>query len=123
MRVSSHRAVSWVLAALLLSVVAVSFSTISLPISLGTRISVLLLPVGLGLSIWTRAIARDREPTDIVLALFSLPAMFLSVWSIYGVVSADRRGIMGLVALAAGTLLAIAVLADAVIERTQMAKT
>ena len=117
MRVSYRKAASWLLAAVLLSVVAVSLGTVVLPASVGTRMGILLLPVALGLSIWTRAIGRDRESTDLVLALFSLPAVFVSLWSIYEALFTAQRGFVGLVALAAGALLAVAVLADGVIER------
>ncbi|MFD1643780.1 hypothetical protein [Halohasta litorea] len=96
----------------------VAILMVELPMSPELRIGIRSAPGVLTLSVWARVIGRHREPTDIVLALFSVPCVIVSVWAISEALTASSGVIFGgLLSVASGVLLSVAVLADAAVEQ------
>lgn len=74
------------------------------------------VPLGLAVSVLGRA--TTKTPTDAVLAAFAVPALLATMWALYSAYVAGP-GVYwgGLLSIAAGTLLALAVVADALLGR------
>jgi hypothetical protein len=75
------------------------------------------VPLVLSTVVLARA-ARTRAPTDVVLGALAVPCLLAAAWALSGALSpASGVSVSGLVALGVGTVLAVAVLSDAVLAR------
>jgi hypothetical protein len=91
----------------------------AVPFDSTTMTTVLFVGVPLVLStvVFARA-ARTRAPTDIVLGALAAPCLLAAAWALSGALSlASGVSVSGLVSLGVGTVLAVAVLSDAVLAR------
>jgi hypothetical protein len=91
----------------------------AVPFDSTTMTTVLFVGVPLVLStvVLARA-ARTRAPTDVVLGALAVPCLLAAAWALSGALSpASGVSVSGLVALGVGTVLAVAVLSDAVLAR------
>lgn len=100
---------------------AVAQAGLSLPVSLDGRSASVLVLVGLPLALAGSVVARAAvtgTPTDVVLAAFAVPCLLVTTWALYSHVWTGP-GLYwgGFLSLAAGTLLAVAVLVDGVAAR------
>jgi hypothetical protein len=91
----------------------------AVPFDSTTMTTVLFVGVPLVLStvVFARA-ARTRAPTDVVLGALAVPSLLAAAWALSGALSlASGVSVSGLVSLGVGTVLAVAVLSDAVLAR------
>lgn len=85
-----------------------------------TQLVFMGLPLALALALLGRAVL-GQSPAEVVLGAFAVPCLLVSAWALYSYLFTSP-GIYwgGLFAIVAGTLLAVVVAADAVLEHVAL---